>query len=79
MLVPVRQVRPLVVVVVVVLVPVTVQVVQGLAVLQFSATCMALVGHASGQLLLLQHFQVLPLQLRRRNADQRGGGAPEPP
>lgn len=78
-LVPVRQVRPLVVVVVVVVVSMTVQVVQGLAVLQFSATCAALAGHASGQLLFLQRFQVLSLQLRRRNADQRGGGAPEPP
>lgn len=56
MLIPVRQVRPLVVVVVVVVVPMTVQMVQGLAVLQLSTACTALNGHASGQLVLLQHF-----------------------
>lgn len=76
MLVPVRQVRPLMVVVVI---PVTVQVVQGLSVLQLPSTCVALAGQASGKLLFLQNFQVLPLQLRRRNAYQGGGGASEPP
>lgn len=56
MLVPVWQVWPLVVVVVIVVVPVTVQMVQGLTVLQLPTACVAFAGHASWQLLLLQHF-----------------------
>lgn len=56
MLVSMWQVRPLVVVVVIVVVPVTVEMVQGLALVHLPTAYTALTGHAIGQLLLLQCF-----------------------
>lgn len=78
-LVPVGQVRPLMVVV---MVSVAVEVIQGLSQLHFptcSSGAVYLTWHTAGQVFFLQRFQILPCQIGRFDTNQRGRGTSEPP